>query len=771
MKRLFALFVVLLSYVATAQTGWQTYFSYREIVAIDKGKQEIFAATPNNVLIYNTVNGAMEYYNTLHGLQTQNITSIHYSENFKKIVVGNLDGSIQLIDRKTKKVINLTAIRDKKSLQEEEKRINCFVEYKGNLYIATNFGITTLNLNNNSFGDSFYLGVSGKSHPIIDLALQGSDIYAVTKENGIKKGALNNPNLVNYTQWQTVIDGKWQCITVVNDQLWMAQNTSTAQQKESKLYLWDNASTTIIEKGTFAEDIIRLQEGENNLLAVFANSSLAISTTGDLLYKIDFGDQTDAALKGNYIYISSNKNGLVQYNIATKTTTDLTPEGPETNRIFSLLSVPEGMWFIAGGYDKTYYNPNIPFLGTYGMSFLNRKKRWENLPLHNLSYVPALTYAAVNPRNTNELYVSSYHAGLLKVNVDYAHLANSTSIVYDETNTAPNGLNSYIPPDTDYYTTRISGVVFDNDGALWVTNNFVPSSLKTMNNTQEWKSYNFTTSFPDYSSMSYGRLVIDKNGTKWVPTPWNGLIAFNEKKGERKAFINVENNLPTYNVTSIALDQNKQLWIGTTGGLRYIPNTDRFLQTTNLQANAIITNHNDLAEELLYQQTITHIKVDGANRKWIAVADAGVFLFSPNGQETIYHFTKENSPLPSNNIGFIEIDENSGEVYFATLSGVVSFRGDSTEGKEDLSSAFVYPNPVHPDYKGDVKISGLMDKANVKITDIEGNLVFETTSTGGTVTWNTYGFNGRMVSSGVYLVLISNSESNQKTVKKLMIIR
>lgn len=771
MKRFFILFIFLYSYLASAQAGWKSHFSYNEIVAIDKGKEEIIAATSNAVLIYNTRNNEIEHYNTLQGLQAQEITAVHYSENFKKIILGNQDGSIQIIDRKTKKVLNLTVIRDKKSLQEQEKRINTFVEHKGITYIATNYGITALNLNNNTFGDSYYLGMSGKNTPVLDLALQGENIYAVTKENGIKKALLSNPNLISYEQWQTVIGGKWQSIAIVNDQLWLAQNTSTEQKQEATLYNWDYSTNTALKKQTFTDEVTHLRQGENNLLVVFSNRTQVYNSTGILLYPIEFEKQTDATLLGNYIYLTSNKKGIAQYNIAHKTTVDLTPEGPETNRIFSLLSVPEGMWFIAGGYDKTYYNPNIPFLGTYGMSFLNRENGWQHLSFEQLSYVPALAFANINPRKTNELFVSSYHAGLVKVNVDYNTMQYSTSSVYTPENTAPNGLNSYNPPETDYHTTRISGVVFDTEGSLWVTNNFVPNSLKAINTKQEWKSYSFTASFADYTSMSYGRMVIDKNGTKWIPTPWNGLIAFNEKKGDRKAFISTESNLPTYNVTSIALDKNKQLWIGTTGGLRYLPNTDRFLQTTNLPTNSIITKQNGLAEELLYQQTVTHIKVDGANRKWIAVADAGVFLFSPNGQETIYHFTKDNSPLPNNNIGFIEIDENTGEVYFATLSGVVSFKGDSTDGKEDLSTAFIYPNPVHPEYKGDVRISGLTSKANVKITDIEGNLVFETTSAGGTVVWSTYGFNGRPVSSGVYLVLISSEDAQQKTVKKLMIIR
>jgi len=162
--------------------------------------------------------------------------------------------------------------------------------------------------------------------------------------------------------------------------------------------------------------------------------------------------------------------------------------------------------------------------------------------------------------------------------------------------------------------------------------------------------------------------------------------------------------------------------------------------------------------------------VDGANNKWVSIAEGGVFLVSSNGQETIYRFTKNNSPLPSNNIVDIEIDGVSGEVYFATDKGMVSFLGTSTKSSDDLANVFVYPNPVRPNFAGTIKIAGLTDKANVKITDIEGNLVFETTSSGGTIEWNRTAFGSHKVASGVYMVFVTSQDGLDSTVKKVMII-
>ena len=141
------------------------------------------------------------------------------------------------------------------------------------------------------------------------------------------------------------------------------------------------------------------------------------------------------------------------------------------------------------------------------------------------------------------------------------------------------------------------------------------------------------------------------------------------------------------------------------------------------------------------------------------------------GSKRLFHFTKQNSPLPSDNINDIEIDNVTGEVFFATDKGMVSYRGTSTEASDDLSKVYVFPNPVRPGFQDDVKISGLVDEANIKITDIEGNLVYETTSEGGTVLWDTRAFGKYKVASGVYMIFISSEDGTQTKVKKLMIVR
>ena len=230
-------------------------------------------------------------------------------------------------------------------------------------------------------------------------------------------------------------------------------------------------------------------------------------------------------------------------------------------------------------------------------------------------------------------------------------------------------------------------------------------------------------------------------------------------------------NLPDNFVRTLALDNNNQLWIGTSRGLRVLFGPSAMFTNTDLEAQEIIILDDDgVAQELLANVSITDIEVDGNNNKWIAT-ESGAFYLSSNGQETIYNFTTANSPIPSNNVNDIEVDGSSGEVYIGTEKGIVVFKGTATSAQEDFENVRAFPNPVRPNYSGMVTIDGLMENANVKITDIEGNLVYEEVSQGGSIQWDTRAFGKHKVASGVYLVLITSADQLQTKVTKIMVIR
>jgi ligand-binding sensor domain-containing protein len=320
----------------------------------------------------------------------------------------------------------------------------------------------------------------------------------------------------------------------------------------------------------------------------------------------------------------------------------------------------------------------------------------------------------------------------------------------------------------------VNGPVFDKSGNLWVTNSAVRKALKVFKANGQWQSYDMQNVSANIPRLRFGRMIIDKNGTKWMATWRDGVIGFNESLNNRFKIISAQaegGNLPSFDVRALAVDNRNQLWIGTLAGLRVLSSVDSFSSDETLRTNAIIIIEDNLAQELLYEQSISDIFVDGANNKWIGTIDAGVFYVSSDGQKTIYHFTTDNSPLPSNTINDIDVNGTTGEVFFATSKGMVSFKGVSTTANGNLNSVYVYPNPVRPEFTGTVKISGLMDKVHVKIADIEGSLVYEAISEGGTIEWDTTAFGKYKVASGVYMIFISSEDGAETKVKKVMIVR
>jgi ligand-binding sensor domain-containing protein len=370
----------------------------------------------------------------------------------------------------------------------------------------------------------------------------------------------------------------------------------------------------------------------------------------------------------------------------------------------------------------------------------------------------------VNPKNEKQIFVSSYFSGLLKFDND------QLLTVYNKTNS---GLETIFASDPLDSNIRIEQSTYDKEGNLWMTNGLVEKCLKVLKTDNQWASYNMTSILSNYFNTRFSKLVIDKNNTKWMATTTDGVVAFNETNTTFKKITVGETlgNLPAEGVRALAIDNRNQLWIGTTKGLRVLSSTSNFESNEQMKANAIIILENGLAQELMYEQFITDIVVNGSNQKWIGTADSGVFLFSSDGQQTIYHFTKDNSPLPSNVINDIDINPATGEVFFATDKGMVSFQGTSTRPADSLADVYVYPNPVRPDFLGTVKIAGLISKANIKISDIAGNLVYETTSEGGTIEWDTTAFGKYKVASGVYMIFIAAEDASDTVVKKVMIIR
>lgn len=766
MKANFAQLILffLMPFAVFAQGGWKGYFSYAEIKAATQSENKVFFAAENSLFVKDLYTQEIATYNTINGLPGESISAIFYTENANRILIGYQNGLMASLHLPTGQVTRIVDIINK-NLPPNIKRINHFMQHGDWVYISTDFGICQFNPVTQQFGDTYYIGQSTAEISIAQTAVYGDYIYAATKQNGIRRAEISASNLIDANQWSWAADGNWVGIQSLANEL-------IAWNQQGRLFRFQNSSFDpyLNLEGGLPQDF---RVSGDYLVAAMQYATYIFNSNLGIHFQIGSNQLpnnnlwTTAALLDERIYLGTAKQGVWETANGLPLQ-DITPVGPLRNNIFKLNTETNSTWMLYGDYDFSYNPHPETFMG---ITQYDPDLGWMHIPYQDVhltgKQAANLVAMTFHPTNTSQFYVSSYHHGLLKFS------DNQLTNQYDNTNTGTNGLESVAIPG--YTSIRIEQSAFDRNGNLWMTNGLVNRGLKVLRSNGQWQSYDLSNIINSISDDRWKRLLIDRNGTKWFGTYNNGVVGFNENGNiARKITTGSDSgNLPHTNVRALAIDHNNQLWIGSVRGLRVLSSVDRFMNTSsNLNANQVIILDTDgVAQELFYQQFISDICVDGANNKWVGTADAGVFLVSPDGQRTIHHFTVANSPLPSNVINDIEINGQSGEVFIATDKGMISFGGTFTDARDNLNEVYVYPNPVRPEYSGTVKIANLTDKAIVKITDITGNLVHETTAEGGTIEWDTTAFGKYKVASGVYMILISSKDALETKVKKVMIIR
>jgi ligand-binding sensor domain-containing protein len=739
--------------------SWQGYFSFNEIKDISGSSTAVIAASENALFSKNTLDNQIKTTTTVDGLSGQTISSIYYSPTFKKTLVGYENGLLIVIDEASGKIFNVVDIINKQ-LSPRIKKINHFMENQGFVYVSCDFGIVQFNLQTLLFGDTYFIGDNGAEIIVNQTALFNGFIYAATNA-GIRRASISNNNLNDFKQWEIVATGNWFSVAAFESQL-------IAINSDGFIHRYNSASNSFTGFITLPQPPIDARVAGVYLTVTTVNNVYIYNEQMSLIRQINSNliPQNGllfscATLINDILYLGTKENGLYSTTLTSSTVfNNLTPAGPLRNAVFALQTTATSLWTVFGDYDVRY-NPYD--LDNYGISKYNNEG-WLNIPYDKVLGAKSMVRITVNPAKENEVYASSFFSGMLKIVDDVP------KVLYNQNNS---GLETITYLGPNYFDVRINGAAFDKAGDLWVTNSRVKNGIKVLRINGQWQKYSTDKILSASEDNSFSRMVIDRNGIKWMGTNRDGVIGFDDNGTIFKKITAGPDtgNLPISDVRSVAIDTKNQLWIGTTKGLRVLTNVGSFQNEEQLATRAIIIEDDNLAQELLFEQFITDIVVDGANNKWIGTADSGVFMVSPNGQETKYHFTESNSPLPSNVINDIDINSTTGEVYIATAKGLVSFKGMATQANDDLANVYAYPNPVRPGYVGTIKIAGLIDKATVKITDIAGNLVFETTSEGGTIEWDTTAFGKYKVASGVYMIFISAQDGIETKVQKVMIIR
>ena len=668
---------------------WEGYFSYNQVNEVVTGRNKIYAASENAIFSFDSQTKTLEEITTIQGLSGETISTIYYSEAYELLVVGYENGLIEIVFDEDDDILTVVDIVNKSTILDGDKKINHINANENNVYLSTGYGISVFDLERLEFGDTYFIGDGGIQIEVSQTTIFGDYIYAACLDgSGLKKAPITSPNLIDYKNWEQVSNGDFLSVQTNENKLY-AINTG------KRLYEINNDVLTSL-----------LVFADTPLKTTSLNEKLIITTNNNVfVYDIDFNllaqaaDNADfntnfnsATIDADNIYIGTDNFGVLSTSILNPLNyEEIHPDGPLLNTPFSIQADVNGVWVTYGDYTLDY-NP-YP-LNARGVSHLT-KGAWINTSYSDLFGARSLNAISVNPSKINQAFVSSFFSGLLEFNDD------ETTVLYNQTNS---GLESLIDPtNPSYVDIRVGESIFDNTGLLWTITSRVDKPLKSYNPTSnQWVSYSFESLIEDAlnDNLGFDKLVIDRNNTKWIASYSKGLIGFNENNGSPllKNIDEVDGNLPINSVRALAADDRNQLWIGTDKGLRVLYNTSSFFTDESATTEEVIILEDGIARELLSEQYITDIKVDGANNKWIGTVDAGVFYLSSDGQETIYHFTTDNSPLPSNAINEISIEETNSIIYLATDRGLVSFKSGGSGSSEDLETVYAYPNPVRPNF-------------------------------------------------------------------------
>ena len=740
-------------------TGWSSFYSYDQITGVVGAKNGlVYGLAENSLFSYDPAANEVVPITTVSGLLGDNVSTLTISDNY--MMVGYLNGMLGFHNLTDGSVVLDNSIDRNITIPGNNKSINSFLLKDQTLYISANYGISSYDFANNRFIESYFFGVNNSQIQVNQTELVGTSLYAAT-EQGLYKASTDNPNLLLESAWSKIAEGQWKAIGLINNTLLGVVQSGTVSICAALIN--DVAVESHRESGT----LLWVDVKENALILSFSNKILSfdadqlVSTLATATGNLSGQTFSSATQLGDNLFIGTSGSGLLLHNPSE--TRVVSPSGPSRNEIFDLSVIAENDIWIAHGAFNQYYNP-YP-LNAYGISRLS-EGGWQNLPFSSLSGARSIVSVAPNPNDTNQLFACSMHEGLLEIN------NGVVGTLWNQTNS---GLESLDPielgQNPNYRSVRVRDVAFDSEGSMWSITSFVAKGLKKHNVVGNWQSVDL---LPVLSSPTraagYSKLEISLNDEIYFGSSSSGLIGYTEINGTPVLrSIGVAENLPTEDVRSVALDYDDNLWIGTTNGLRVLYGARRMF-TQDVSASTVVIEEGGNVGELLASQNIKAIEVDGNNQKWVATDGAGVFLFAEDGKKTIHHFTKENSPLPTNFIQSLAYDNQSGKIFIGTSSGLVAFQGNAYAPSETLENIEVYPNPIRPQYNGPLTIRGLQANCVVKITDIVGNAVYETLSTGGSVQWDMNSFSGKRVRSGVYLIFVTTKDGLDSSVEKVMII-
>lgn len=748
---------------------WQLHLpaSHPEMLA-DAGDR-LYVMTSASLFYVDKKLAATRLLSSRDGLSDVQVTALAYDSVSQSTVLTYRSGNVDVIDANGK-VRNIPDVV-RKNIQGDKTIYQ--VTASGSLaYLATSFGLVSLDLDKLEVRDTYTnIGPGGKAVAVYAALAWRDTLYAATAD-GLLRGSLK-ANLLDYHNWtrepNPTPQGAFRLLAVQRGYVYAAADNAglyrlsgVGSQRQWRslpgtyVFQWRQLRPSAAGLLTLNDDngLRRLDPVTGALLPMVA---LAVASRA-----LDVARQPD----GSYFLASFDK-GLLKITPGNGQAPELfVPNGPATSMAFNVLADARTntVDVFSGGFSDRFLQQ-----GSQAGFYEYQNGQWNNftsqaLPAQDYPNLLDLSRGTRTPDGT--LYVASYGDGLL----EWQGVGKFRQFTQG---TAGSPLRSADLISNDPKYTRVTDVAANADGDVWVVNRHQRVGLSGLfvfkPSTSTWETIPYFS-----NSQNLDRVVLDDYGVAWVTEArkdGSGLWAVDRAGTNQRHFSSANGLPPNSELYDLVKDRRGYIWAATSTGvavsddpsLAFDPSNTFKFQTPFVRRGA------GSGYAALFTELVRCAAVDGGDRKWFGT-DNGLWLFSPDADEALLHFTTANSPLPSNHIVDVAVNDRTGEVFVATDAGLVSYRGGATVTEGAPSCAQASPNPVRPGFGGQVGINGLANNAMVKITDVAGKLIYSTRASGGTATWNLTDASGRRVRSGVYLVLSSDADGKNGCVSKVAVL-
>jgi hypothetical protein len=729
---------------------WRGHMPYSNAISAATDGVTVFAVSDESFYTYDAANGELSAYSKVEGMADVAMSYVAYDATSGYAILAYKNGNIDLFKDET--FFNIPDIK-LKSINGLKNIYNIYTE-NGTAYLSTSFGIVVLNLLKKETKETYSFISNNQTIEVKEFTAMGNYFYALTS-NGLFKANRYSPNLQAFTSWQKIVN-KTNLTSIVTstNKVFVSTKDSlftlvadTLEYSYRSPYIITHLDST--KNGIWInESDLSTYTGRVRLLTVNNTITDTFKTIGRPVKTIDLAD--------NFTWIADSYNGIYRREGGNNLTLFL-PEGPSQSGSFDILPYNGDVWVAHGGYNGTW----TPIFNNSGVSHF-KDNDWTLY--NNRTFGPLRDSAAsdfiVLARDpvTQDVYAGAYRSGIVIFKTDgtYEYIADQTRL--ESTKGDPGSL-------------RIAGLTFDQDNNLWFNQAGAIHDIGVKTKEGNWYKYASAA-----SAFYVAYIITDDYNQKWyvMPNGASAVAVYDDKHTPDNPNDDFTTRLSTSTVhgyvNCIAKDKQGAIWVGTNDGIGIFNCSPEQIAAGSCVIEKPIVQYDQFAGYLFQSEKVQTIAVDGANRKWIGTTN-GVWLISPDGDKIINRFTEEDSPLPSNNIQKIAVDPVTGDVYMGTSAGLVSYRGTATEGEAANGTVTTFPNPVPFDYSGTIAIRGVTENADVRITDISGQLVYRTKALGGQAVWNGLDYSGRKPQTGVYLIFVTNKDGTQTHTGKMVFMQ